>query len=364
MADINHPIVTGAGLPTVALPVIRGITTGVAALGRTMAQAAATGAAITAVDTLAGDGDNGVVSFNLDLSRDTRTVSNVSEMTTQELANSLRIEERPMLLEMPTEDAQAFLRRDADGTAVSNELLARIVLAEIEADTVRDMLRLKAEMSQPDDNAFASSVPDNLLEALVAPEFSSPVQQDNLSRENRSRLSNRTLDGRRVSREYGEFQYCRSSGQIGSALNFLTLYDTGDLVGVDENFVGAGFGQLSLSDQTISQDDISYGQFVDMVCFRKFIALRRGLLRKVRAANVTCILSLANPPIDPDTLARNILAGGDHGLVIAEINRTFNSNVRLNTNQDACRADGGATRLIDTRRQAMQEFDSGGQGQQ
>ena len=177
MADINHPIVTGAGLPAVALPALRGVVTGVAALGRTVAQGAAAGAAITAVDTLAGDGDNGVVSFNLDLSRDTRSVNNVTEMTTQELTNSLRIEERPNLLEMPMEDAQAFLRRDEDGTRVSNELLARIVLADIEADIVRDMLRLKSEMSQPNDDAFAALLPDTLLEALVAPEFSSTVQE-------------------------------------------------------------------------------------------------------------------------------------------------------------------------------------------
>lgn len=268
-----------------------------------------------------------------------------------------------MLLEMPTEEAQAFLRRDADGTAVSNELLARIVLADIEADTIRDMLRLKAEMSQPDDNAFASSVPNSVLEALVDPEFSSPVQTENLSRENSSRLSNRTLDGRRVSREYGEFQYCRTSGQIGSALNLLTLYDQGNLQGVNEDFTGNGYGQRLLQNTSISQDDISYGQFADMVCFRKFIALRRGLVRKVRAANVTCILALANPPIDGDVLARNIIAGGDHTRVIREINRTFNSNVRLTTNQEACIADGGATRLISDRRQQMEEFGSGGQGQ-
>lgn len=363
MADLNHPIVTGMGLPSLTGPVIRGISTGVAALGRTAAHAAATQAAITAVDTVAGNGDNGVVSFNLDLSRDNNSVGNVSEMTTQDLANSLRIEPRPSILEMPQEEAAAFLQRDSDGTAVSNELLARIVLAEIEADTVRDMLRLKAEMSQPDDNAFASSVPDNILEAFASPELSSAVQEDNLTRENRSRISNRTLDGRRVSREYSEFQYCRSSGQIGSALSFLQLYDEGNVANVSEDFTGNGYGAQRLNVRGLAQDDISYGQFVDMVCFRRFIALSRGIRRKVRSANVTCVLSLTNPPTDPDILFVQILSGGDHTLVIDELNRTINQDVGLNTNQEACEATGGATRVINDRREQMEEFGSGGQGQ-
>lgn len=362
MADINHPAVTGLGLPSVAVPVVRGLTSGIATLGRAAMQAVGIGAAITAVDTLAGDGDQGVVSFNLDLSRDDTRISNVSEMTTQELANSLRIEQRPDTSVMAPEDATSFLERDADGTAVLNELLFRLALSDAESDTITNVIERKVEMSEPDGNAFASRVPDPLLEAFVDDSVSTPVNEGELTPENRARLPNRTLDGRRVSREYGEYQYCRSSGQLASALNFLYLWDQGELQDVGESLhEEGGAGDFGSSD--FLGDVISYGQFVDMVCLRRFIALRRNLLRKVRAANVRCILALTNPPTDPELLARRILAGVNHTQTVQEIIRTFNRNVGVSTNQEACSPTGGATRAIEDRRQAMEEFGSGGQGQ-
>lgn len=363
MAGINHPVVSGQGLAGQALRAIMPVARGIASLGRTAAHAAASEVAITAVDTLAGAANQGIVSFDLDPSRDTQRVSNPSEMTNQELANSLRIEQRPAIGSMTPEQTQAFAERDADGTSVANELLLRLALSDAQSDTIFQVIETKAEMSGPDDNALAGLVPDTVLDALTSPEFSSAVQTDNLSSMNRQRVSSRTLDGRRVSREYGEFQYCRSSGQIGSALNFIQLWDNGQLDGITEEEAGEGYGAEEFTFSGASQDDISYGQFVDMVCFRKFIALRRNLLRKVRAANVTCVLRLVNPPVDPELLARRILAGADHRNVVEEINRTFNENVRINTNQEACVANGGATSAIEDRRQMMEEFGSGGQGQ-
>lgn len=362
MAGINHPVVSGQGLAGTALRAAGAIGRGVASLGRTASHAVAADAAVTAVNTLAGDGTQGIVSFELVPERDTERVGNVREMTEQDLANSLRIEPRPNIASMSPEESLAFAQRDADGTAVANELLLRLALSDAQSDTINNVFVMKSDMSVPDGNALASRVPDTILEPLLDAS-SAAIQESELSPENRRRISNRTLDGRRVSREYCEFQYCRSSGQIGSALNFLQLWDAGNFQNINSDTVGEGYGQEMFDRNDISQDDISYGQFVDMVCFRRFIALRRGLFRKVRAANVTCILSLANPPIDPELLARDILIGGDHRRVIEEINRTHNENVRLTTNQQLCSADGGATRLVADRREQMQEFGSGGQGQ-
>lgn len=362
MADVNHPIVSGLTLPTVAIPIMRSLVSGVGALTRTAAQAAAAGAAITAVDTLAGDGDQGVVSFNLDLSRDDTRINNVSEMTTQDITNSLRIEQRPDLMSMSPEAMTAFLERDADGTAALNELLLRVALSDAESDVIRNVVEQKVEMSEPDGNAFAALVPDSLLEAASNSDFASLVDTSSLSETNRRRVPNSTLDGRRVSREYSEFQYCRTSGQIGTALTFLTLWDRGELANVNEDELPEGYGQENLGFGNLQQDDVSYGQFADMFCFRRFIALRRGLVRKVRSANVRCILDLTNPRVDPDILMIQILAGIDHNDVIEEINRTVTEQVRFGSNRAECEARGGATRAIADRRE--QVFDSAGQGDQ
>lgn len=362
MASINHPVVSGQGLPGVALRAAQAVGRGVVSLGRTASHAVAAEAAITAVNTIAGDGDQGIVAFTMVPERDNERVGNVREMTDQDLANSVRIEPRPDVTSMTPEQSLAFAQRDADGTSVLDELALRVALAEASADTINNVFIMKSDMSVPDGNALASRVPDTILEPLLDVS-SAAIQESELSPENRRRVSSRTLDGRRVSREYSEFQYCRTSGQIGSALNFLQLWDGGNFQNINSDFVGEGYGAEELETVETSQDDISYGQFADMFCFRRFIALRRGLLRKVRAANVTCILAIANPPIDPELLARNILIGGDHRRVIAELNRTLNEQVRLTTNQEACSADGGATRLISDRRQQMEEFGSAGQGQ-
>lgn len=361
MADLNHPVVTGTGLTTMAMRALSTVGGGVVNLGRTAAQVAAAEAAITAVDSLMGSDNQGVVGFDFQPERDSSRVTDPTQMTTQDLANSLRIEERPNIIDVSPEIAISFAERDSDGTAVANELISRMLSDESEISIVSDTLESKATLTESNDDSIARQMPDNILEMMVNPDLSTPIRTSALSTANTQRIPNRTLDGRRVSREYGEYQYCRTSGQIDSALNFLALWDAGQLVDVD-SFLNPFAGSLLLEVGGFAGDQLSYGQFVDMVCLRRFIALRRNLLRKVRAANVREILALTQPPTDPELLARKILAGVDHTQVIEEINRTFNNRVGPNTNQEACTANGGATGAIEDRREAMQDFTSGGQG--
>lgn len=272
-------------------------------------------------------------------------LANIPNRTTDELVNSLQFCPSPDAT-ASAEEFQEFAINTNAGTEAMDELVRRVEANDSELARITEVMEQRTTETITDDNSLVNNLPVPVSQQLIANE-PPLLNEDSLTDENRRTVSNRTLDGRRVSSEYGEFQYCRASSQLGSALNFLILWDQGQL-DVSPTKMHANAGQsitlYGLGD--VSQDNISYGQFVDMHCVRKFIALRRNLLRKVKAANVKCILDLVDPPIDGEDLVREILAGIDHSAVINEIDRTLNNQVGLRTNQQLCPATGGATGAI------------------
>lgn len=118
------------------------------------------------------------------------------------------------------------------------------------------------------------------------------------------RCLNPTQDGKRVSREVHEFNYCRTSGQFREAI---------DLVGNSP-----GFDELSVvgSGDTYKQSVTTYGHFVDLVELRKVIARVRKVRRLLRSANVKMILQLSNASFD--VLEQQLLSEIDLSKAIAE----------------------------------------------
>lgn len=87
-------------------------------------------------------------------------------------------------------------------------------------------------------------------------------------------------DGKRVSREVHEYNYCTSSGQISQALASLVNYDA-----------TAGNGDLVASPAT-STGTLTYGQFVDFQELRFGIAEIRKVERIIRSANMKFVFDI------------------------------------------------------------------------
>jgi len=104
------------------------------------------------------------------------------------------------------------------------------------------------------------------------------------------RCLNPTTDGKRVSREPHEFNYCRDSGQIE------------DMVAAWKVWVDMNGGALTAGDQIPEAHLWTYGMFVDNTEARKMIAKVRKIRRLLRSANVKRILELVDTP-EPDLRA-------------------------------------------------------------
>ena len=289
-----------------------------------------------------GDNINDVVSGDspwTDLLGPTRLISEMSPLVgdmgniqTSQLTDSLRV------IEMPTnptpEEAQAVLQLQQAGNNVTAEIARRVAAnPELASEVIAQMDRKTEVTDQQTANAVG-----NLGTALsnIASTVGGSIQRSlGLSG---SVAANRRLDGRRVSREPSEYYYCMSSGEIGTTLRAIQLWDDGqvddDIRGSAESFDGYSNAELSLRGFTnLVQDDMSYGVFADAHQFRCLIAQRRNLRRKVFSANVKCVLDLLDPPIDRNVLFAKIFNSQDLSPVIAELIRTLNPEVKRGTNQ-------------------------------
>jgi len=289
-----------------------------------------------------GDNINDVVSGDspwTDLLGPTRLIAesfpitgDLGNIQTSQLTDSLRVIEMPS---NPTpEEAQAVLQLQQAGANVNAEIARRVAEnPEIASEVLAQMDR-KTEMTE---QQTADAV-GNLGSALA--NVASSIG-DSIGRSlglSGSVSANRRLDGRRVSREASEYYYCLQSGEIGSALKAVELWDLGEVseivIGSAASFDRYGGNILTIAGfNDLVQDDMSYGVFCDSHQFRCLIAQRRNLRRKVFSANVKCVLQLLDPPLEQDILFGKIFNSQDLGPVIDELRRTLNPNVKRGTNQ-------------------------------